>query len=153
MHKITLFLCILFCLNSLVLVHAQDETEITVSLYNQELKIYNKGNEIMFDNKPFIDENGRSLVPVREFAKEIGYKVSWFESNKEVCISQYTEEAEENTGGAGGDSLWFTIGSEQYRINGEYYNIDTKVCIVNNKTYVPLRILCEAIGIKVTWCD
>ena len=45
----------------------------------------------------------------------------------------------------------FTIGDNEMYVNNVKKEIDVKPRIVNNRTYIPLRALQEALGDEVTW--
>ena len=113
--------------------------------------IVNK-TSVDFRAKPFLDKNGRTLVPVREFAESIGKTVHWFGDTNTVCVSNGSNSfSEENCGGFGGDSIWFTVGENRYRINGTYYDMDTEAQMVGDQVFVPLRILAEYMGYRVLY--
>ncbi|MBQ8526364.1 MAG: hypothetical protein IJ460_06595 [Clostridia bacterium] len=115
-----------------------------------ELEVDNK--ELTFTDKPFIDSAGRTQVPVREFCEQLNASVMWNEESKTVGVSTVPPDLDKSNGGsAGGASFWFTIGEKQYRINGTYYEMDTEAQIINDRTYVPLRYLAEAMKYYVAY--
>ena len=122
----------------------------------KSLTIAADGVIIPFIAKPFIDENGRTLVPVRELCELLNYRVMWFDAPGRVAVSSVPIDEDKmygkaDSGCAGGDGIWFTIGEKQYRINGAYYEMDTAAQIVDNRTYVPLRILADFLGYDVVY--
>lgn len=125
---------------------------IYVKNYGNELEIEVDGQKIPFVNKPFIDSDGRTQVAVRDFCEFLDKDVTWWEDTQTVSISSVPASLIPlDGGGAGGASYWFTIGEKQYRINGSYYDMDTAAQIVNNRTYVPLRYLAEAMKYYVAY--
>ncbi|MEG6567216.1 copper amine oxidase N-terminal domain-containing protein [Thermoanaerobacterium saccharolyticum] len=46
-----------------------------------------------------------------------------------------------------------TIGSKVAEINGKISELPAKVRLVNNCTYIPLRVISEAFGYKVDYKD
>ena len=48
-------------------------------------------------------------------------------------------------------TYFLTSIQKQYRINGDYYKMDTASKIINDRTYVPLRYLAEALGYEVSY--
>lgn len=125
---------------------------IFVKDYDGKLKIEVDGQEIPFVNQPFIDSDGRTQVAIRDFCEFLDKRVTWHEETQTVSISSVPASLIPiNDGGAGGASYWFTIGEKQYRINGTYYDMDTSAQIVNNRTYVPLRYLAEAMNYYVAY--
>ncbi len=122
---------------------------IFVKNFDGVLRIELDGNEMTFTDKPFIDKDGRTQIPVREFCEKLGCNVSWLQDVRKVNVSTVTEDESKINGGAGGDNLSFTIGKRQYTINGTYYDMDTEARIVEDRTYVPLRYLAEALNYYV----
>lgn len=97
--------------------------------------------DIDFQIKPFIDENNRTQMPVREFAEFLGCSVYWSAEDRQVSIMV----------GEGGDSYHFIIGENKYRKNGDYYDMDTAAQIVDNRTFIPLRYIAEMMGYTVEY--
>lgn len=125
-------------------------------IVTKDLAIIADGVTVPFSSKPFIDENGRTLIPVRELCELLNYSVMWFDAPRRVSVSTVPADTDKmygraDGGGAGGGSIWFTIGEKQYRINGEYYEMDTTAQIIDNRTYVPLRVLSEFLGYDVVY--
>ena len=125
-------------------------------IVTKDLAIIADGVTVPLSSKPFIDENGRTLVPVRELCELLNYSVMWFDEPGRVSVSTVPADTDKmygraDGGGAGGGSIWFTIGEKQYRINGEYYEMDTTAQIIDNRTYVPLRVLSEFLGYDVVY--
>lgn len=104
-----------------------------------------------FNTKPFIDEGGRTQVAVRELCEWLDNDVMWLEETQTVSISSVPISLKQSGLSAGGISVWFTIGETQYRVNGNYYEMDTVAQIINDKTYVPIRYLAEALGYEVAY--
>ena len=103
------------------------------------------------DIESFLDENGRTLVPVRKICEILNYRVDWFDSPRRVAVSKVPAVDNESRGGAGGDSLWFIMGERRYRVNGNYYDMDTAAQLIDGCAYVPLRILAEFLGYDVVY--
>ena len=82
---------------------------------------------------PFIDENGRTQVPVRAISEAMGKKVSWNETERTVGISDSENE------------VGFVIDSATMTKNGIAAEMDTAARIVDGHTYIPLRFLGEAL--------
>jgi opacity protein-like surface antigen len=116
------------------------------------------------DLKPFVDENGRTLAPLRPIGEALGLEVAWQEESQEASFSR----AEDTEKGPCRRSAGFTIGSEQYVVmvsrvdeNGEWVKdqdqeftvlaMDTKARLVEGRTCVPVRYLVEAFGFTVAW--
>ena len=62
---------------------------ITTSFAQLPLRVVVNGNRVNFpDAEPFIDDNGRTQVPVRFVSEALGAEVSWEGSTKTVTISR-----------------------------------------------------------------
>ncbi len=88
---------------------------------------------------PFIDENNRTQVPFRRTMEAIGATVSW--------------NAKKNMASAVKDGIRVDvpIGEMYIYKNGEKILNDTYSRIVDKRTYLPIRVVLEAFGIKVNW--
>ena len=116
------------------------------------------------DAEPFIDENNRTLVPLRAVGEDLGLTVNWDEEAREaVFSSEYTTEDGYYTEYT---ELRFPIGSQEakaaFRVeySDGYLNewedvvyMDTTAVIVNDRTYAPARYLAEFFGYEVRWLE
>ncbi len=98
------------------------------------------GNDITALSAPVI-ENDRTLVPVRFIAEALGAVVSWDGTNRTVTVEK------------GMNKLFLRIDSYLVEYNnGASYNLsDVAPKIINDRTYVPLRLLSNAFGIGIEW--
>lgn len=98
------------------------------------------GQKIWFpDAQAFVDENNRTLVPVRFIAEKMGAKVGWEPETMTVPIER--------------DDLHIvlTIGESKALVNGQEMVFDTKAITSGGRTFVPLRFVSEALGAEVKW--
>ncbi len=92
------------------------------------------------DAMPFIDENNRTLVPLRAVAEALDLSVSWDGARREASF------------GNGAKTIVFPIGSSVARTgDGGTVEMDTAAVIVNDRTYAPVRYLAEFFGYAVSW--
>lgn len=127
---------------------SSSENIIYVSSDNGVVTIKANDTIIKFNGKPFIDENGRTQVPVRELCEFLNKRVYWYENPQRVAISTVPADLD-NTNGGG--SIQFIIGENKYSKNGVEYTMDTAAKIINNRTYIPLRIAGEFLDYEVIW--
>lgn len=119
---------------------------------HSDLSISIEGIRVKFKSAPFLDENDRVLVPVRKLCELLNKSLNWFDEPPRVAISTVPAVPDApDLGSAGGGSIWFAIGETQYRINGNYHDMDTYARLIDEKTYVPLRILAEFLGYDVAF--
>lgn len=91
---------------------------------------------------PFINEYNRTMIPIRIVSENMGYNVGWDKNTKVVTLKNNDK------------TICLEIGKDYSIINGREVKLDseksnTKVEIVNNRTYVPLRFISEELGYSV----
>jgi hypothetical protein len=98
------------------------------------------GKKIWFpDAQAYVDENQRTLVPVRFVAESLGAKVGWEAQSQSVPIER------------DGQQIRLQIGSNIALVNGQEVALDTQVVTKDGRTYVPLRFVSEVLGAEVEW--
>ncbi len=100
------------------------------------------GTQVEFDAAPFIDENNRTLVPIRALCVALGI------ADENVAFSDGVVTIK---GEAKGESctISLTIGSNVAMVNGVGEVLDTAAQIVNDRTFVPLRFVTETFDCHV----
>ena len=135
LFALTLLMSFMFAQSVLGQVSAADTN-------TRELKLFLNDMEIVFtDAKPFVDKNNRALIPLRAVSESIGCDVTWIPSTKQAEID------------SGNKKLLFTIDTPSFYSYDEniflakkQIEIDTSPVIINNRTYLPVRFLIEALG-------
>ena len=89
------------------------------------------------DAAPYV-ANDRTYVPFRALGEALGAEVVWDNDARTVT---YT---------LGSTEVVMTIGEKTYTVNGEEKTMDVAPEITNDRTYVPVRFVGEALGFKVT---
>lgn len=145
-----------------------------------ETKIAVDGVPVVFtDAKPFVDENGRTMVPLRPIADAMGLQVAWI-AEKQMAIfagemplefifaNSFETEAEAAEAREVIDhvmqTVYFTIGKERlsgtvdvFLKNDELVSeqeedvMDTAPVVKDGRTYAPVRYLAEAFAYDVGW--
>lgn len=106
----------------------------------QDIKLWINGDYVTTDTPPII-ENDRTLVPLRVISENLGLSVEWVDEAKQAQIYNPT------------DNLIYTfkIGKSEYGKGDILVPMDVAPKIVNNKTFVPIRVISEAFGKKIDW--
>jgi len=126
---------------------AADTTAATSeSIGSDALTVKYNGEAIVFpDAQPFIDENNRTLIPVRFVAETMGADVSWNQEEQSAVIEQ------------NGITVFVPIGSDTISITQDgstsTVKMDTAALIREERTYVPIRYVAEALGAWVGYSD
>jgi hypothetical protein len=97
------------------------------------------------DGQPYIDENSRTMIPVRFVTEQLGAKVSW-NGNTETAIIEKDGICVEIP--IGSDSLSVTENGKTVAVK-----MDTASVLKDGRTYVPIRYVSEALGAYVEYSD
>jgi hypothetical protein len=120
-------------------IYANSNAEEILAHFNN-IKITVNGERISLpDAQPFIDENGRTQVPVRFVSEALGADVGWDGNTKTVTVEQARNK------------ISLVVGKSEYTVNSKKMEMDTSVIIVEDRTFVPARYVAEALGAEVDW--
>ncbi len=108
----------------------------------EPIRLVVNGRDITHMSAPILDNN-RTLVPVRFVAEELGGKVGWDNTNRAVSIEK------------DGKKIVLIVGSRMIQLdNGTKAMVsDVAPKIINDRTYVPLRVISNALNIGIEWKD
>lgn len=132
MKKFTILFTVVFLLLTANVVFASEASEIYVD-----------SRQIQFDTDsgiPFVSDSGRTMVPLRKVMESMGVTVTWNPKGHNVILSKGSK----------------TLALSSYSttmITEDWSEIvsDTKPVVVDERTYVPIRIVAEYFGAKVLW--
>ncbi len=97
------------------------------------------------DAKPFVDENNRTLIPLRFATEGLGATVTWDNPTQTATISK------------NGITVDVKIGSDKLTVteNGKSKTVimDTKAIMKDSRTFVPIRFVAESLGVFVGWSN
>lgn len=91
------------------------------------------------DAAPFVTAAGRSYVPLRVLGEVVNAEFSWDNTAKRV-----TYERE-------GRKIELRVGSAYIVVDGVTSAIDAPPQLVNNRVFVPIRVVSENLGLAVNW--
>lgn len=92
------------------------------------------------DAAPFIDANGRTMVPLRAAADAMGLDADWDAIAREAVFSD------------GRKAIRFPVDSSTARTSdGKTVSMDASAVIRNDRIYAPVRYLAEYFGYHVDW--
>lgn len=94
---------------------------------------------ILLEEVPFVNESGRTMVPVRAISESFGAGVSWDGEKQEVKIVN------------GDKTILLYIDSNKALLNGEEIILDSAPVIKGGRTFVPLRFIGESFGYNINY--
>ena len=111
-------------------------------LKGEKYRTYIDGKKVDFDVDPIV-VNGRTLVPFRKIAEELGAEVKWVGPEKKVIMTK------------GKVTVILLLGENTAVIHkGETKTkarLDAPALLHNNRTMVPIRFLSESLGAEVDY--
>ena len=118
----------------------------TAAIGSSVLTVKYNGEAITFpDAQPFVDENNRTLIPVRFVAETMGADVSWDSDAQAAVIKQ------------NGIVITVPIGSDTISVTKDSststVKMDTQAVLANDRTYVPIRYVAESLGAWVSYSN
>lgn len=93
--------------------------------------------------RPFIDESGQTLVPMRPVFEAMGYKLDWSMDNGQVTIT--VQDATKQK------TMELKTGSNELTLSGKLVKLASGVRNEQGTAYVPLRLVSETLGYIVQW--
>ena len=98
------------------------------------------GADMEMDAEPFIDENDRTMLPVRVVANALGISDADIAWDNETKTASFTRPD--------GKVVSCTVGSNIIKIGDEEIEIDTAPVIRNDRIYLPMRALFNAFNVS-----
>ncbi len=112
----------------------------TLEVNGADMSINVDGKAVDFpDAKPYVDDYGRTQVPVRAVAEMLDCDVDWNGDTKTATVTR------------DGGVITLKYGSDIMTVNDKPVQMDTSVIIKNDRTYIPIRFVAEALGLAVEW--
>lgn len=127
-----------------ILISEQGENPVPVLISNAPNKVINvniDGKIVPFpDQKPIlIKEESRTIVPVRFITEYLGGTASWNADSKTATIE------------LDGKKVELPVNKKHANVDGKQVKLDSSAKLISNRTFVPLRFVCETFGYDVSW--
>lgn len=98
------------------------------------------GTPVTFDVPP-VNEDGRTLVPMRAIFEALGASIEWDAATQTVKGYRPGRNV----------TLKLTLGAEHAEVNGRQVALDTPAKMIDGRTMVPLRFVAETLGGQITY--
>ncbi|MDI6602467.1 MAG: copper amine oxidase N-terminal domain-containing protein [Thermoanaerobacteraceae bacterium] len=109
---------------------------------NTDISVKVDGMTVFFhDQGPIIDENNRTLLPLKFMADEFKAATEWHPEDNTVVIKE------------GEKTIKLFIDNKEAEVDGQKIMMDTAPRIINDRTMVPLKFIADVFDAKVEWDD
>lgn len=105
---------------------------------SQAIHVFHEGTQLEFVDQPFA-VSGRTLMPVRALSEYFGFDVQWEGAEQKITVKKDDIE------------VVIYLNQKIATVDGEQVVIDIPPTVKNQRTYVPLRFICESLGLDVKW--
>lgn len=95
--------------------------------------------EKTLESAPFVNDQWRTMVPIRSISEAFGAEIGWEGSRQEVAIRQ------------NGTEILLYINSTSALVNGAEITLDSAPVIIEGRTFVPLRFVSEVLSYNVNY--
>lgn len=112
------------------------KTEFKIPL---KISVTVDGSQVEFDTQPYINQDNRTMIPIRFVSEKLGATIAWDAESRTVTIKNSSV------------TLSMTIDSNTVLKNGVPGHMDTTAVIKQDRTMVPLRFVSEYLGATVDW--
>jgi len=109
---------------------------ITVTKY---VTVTVNGQPIQSDVTPFINADGRTMLPIRAISEALGAQVEWDAATQTATLT------------LGDKIVKVQIGQNNIYVNGTPVAMDTAAVIKDGRTLLPVRAIGESLGAKISW--
>lgn len=101
---------------------------------------------------PFLDNNHRTMIPMRKLLESVGAEITWDNASKTVTAVKTFPATNEYPAGKN-VTVKAAIGDSFITVNGMRVNMDTEAVMKDGRTYLPARAVLEAFGYDLSWSD
>jgi inhibitor of cysteine peptidase len=131
---------------TLVLVAAASGICWGIIMPSHEVYVYIDGNRLLFpDQQPYVDEMGRTMVPLRHCAQTLGATVNWDQDKQQALVKKPGPNNALTV-------ITLAVGQKQVIIDDvTVKEMDVAPVLRYDRVMVPLRFISEYLGFEVRW--
>lgn len=102
------------------------------------------------DVKGFVNQKGRTMVPIRFISEKMGFKVDWFPETQEVKVTnKKTATVKLGIKEYYASKTIRMVKGDDWKANAVQFDVFPE--IIDDRTFVPIRLIAEMFGYKVEW--
>lgn len=105
---------------------------------DKPIQVMLNGTAVSFDEAPFM-QNERTMIPLRGIFERMGAQVEWSEKAQTATIAN------------GETTIVLRVGDDTAYVNDTAVSLDAPPVLPNARIFVPVRFVCEALGLTVGW--
>ncbi len=106
----------------------------------ENIKVTIDGQAVEFtDATPYVDNNGRTMMPVAKIGALLNVQVGWYADIETVILK------------GNGKEVKLKLNDDSITINDVTSKMDTKAVTKNGRTYVPVSAIAKAFGVTTSW--
>lgn len=126
-----------------------DKQSLIYKLLKEDLKVTKKEVNLSTTGsasdelQPFINSDGKTMVPVRFISEKLGAEVSWNGDLQQVTIKDLLT----------GATVILKLDSKIASVNGASVELESAATLHHESTFVPIRFIAEQLGGKVSFND
>ena len=144
--KIILLACtaLMFVCMAMPVFAAEDTVKVTIN-----------GKQVQFDQTdgaPFVDNEGRTQVPMRKTMEALGCMVAWNQEQRTASVTKDLTALNIHLGTKEIDKyVYHSKGGGMSDYTSSQISNDTAAMMKDNRVYLPIRVVAEAYGGTVLW--
>ena len=132
-------LIFVFLMALLIVTGSSLVTPVMVQAEELPLYIVDADNQLIMTDPPPMIKEGYAFVPISTLADTLQGKVVWDPEQQTVTFTKNR------------DTIRMRVDSDQAKMNGQALSLDAAVCNIDDRVYVPLVSIAEAMGAKLEW--
>lgn len=105
---------------------------------SSKIRIILNEEVIELENNAFLNQDGKLMYPLRDIAEKLGHSITW-NGNQNITLSN------------GNSNIQLNIGKSIIVLNQKEIDLKTNIIAVDDKTFVPLSFLSDALDLVVGW--
>lgn len=114
-------------------------------LVQEQIKVVVNHQLLQFtadEGEPFVDQNNRTLLPVRKLLEAVGATVDYSKTEQGTAQIQINK---------GQQTIRLDLAQPLYWLNDRQQVMDSTAVVKAGRTYLPARALLEALGYQISW--